>query len=318
MRANPLGDSKRLLTLFLAAAVTLCGSTLRSEPFVFLGIGDVPYNDEQNVLYQKLLKQAAKENFSFLLHVGDIKGQGEPCSDERLARVRDDLRRFPAPVVYSPGDNEWTDCHGKAAGSYDPRERLEKIRELFFADKSVLRLSQLNVTQQSDDDQYAKFVENYRFSLGGVIFINVHVVGSGNGLNLADRDAVIEFQERNIAVLAFLEESFAVVQKENPKGVAIVIHANPHFERRDSEGYEGFNNAVEAFLRTYRKPVVCFHGDSHYYRIDKPLRDSETRRRFLHFTRMEVFGSPDVAGVKVTVDASKPEVFTYEPYYLAE
>ena len=33
---------------------------------------------------------------------------------------------------------------------------------------------------------------------------------------------------------------------------------------------------------------------------------------------MEVFGSPDVAGVKVTVDASKPEVFTYEPYYLAE
>jgi hypothetical protein len=66
-----------------------------------------------------------------------------------------------------------------------------------------------------------------------------------------------------------------------------------------------------------RKPVICIHGDSHYYRIDKPLKDI-SGKTFMHFTRMEVFGSPNVAGVTVTVDPKDSEVFSFRPYYLRE
>jgi hypothetical protein len=100
-------------------------------------------------------------------------------------------------------------------------------------------------------------------------------------------------------------------------GVAIVIHANPDFERGSGEGFKGFLAVMRGFLMKYRKPVVCIHGDSHYYRIDKPFKDV-SGRTYLHFTRMEVFGSPNVAGVVVSVNPNDPQLFSYQPYYLKD
>jgi hypothetical protein len=39
----------------------------------------------------------------------------------------------------------------------------------------------------------------------------------------------------------------------------------------------------------FKKPVVLVHGDSQYFRIDKPLVDSQGRR-LKNFTRLETFG----------------------------
>ena len=61
--------------------------------------------------------------------------------------------------------------------------------------------------------------------------------------------------------------------------------------------------------------MVCIHGDSHYYRIDKPFKDANGKA-FLGFTRLEVFGSPNVAGLIITVDSDDPQVFSGRPYYL--
>jgi hypothetical protein len=59
------------------------------------------------------------------------------------------------------------------------------------------------------------------------------------------------------------------------------------------------------------------HGDSHYFRVDKPLLDS-TGKRVANFTRVETFGDHqptlgDVNWLKVNVDPSSREVFWYEP-----
>ena len=100
-------------------------------------------------------------------------------------------------------------------------------------------------------------------------------------------------------------------------GVAVVIHANPDFESGRGEGFTDFLAVLRNFLSEFPRTVVCIHGDSHYYRIDKPFR-SVAGDTFLHFTRMEVFGSPNIAGVSVTVDPKDPEVFTYRPWYLQD
>ena len=39
---------------------------------------------------------------------------------------------FADPLVYTPGDNEWTDCHRTSNGGYTPTERLDVIRTTFF------------------------------------------------------------------------------------------------------------------------------------------------------------------------------------------
>jgi hypothetical protein len=68
----------------------------------------------------------------------------------------------------------------------------------------------------------------------------------------------------------------------------------------------------------FRKPVAYVHGDPHYFRVDKPLLDSQGRR-LENFTRVETFGDSagngnnDVHWLKVLVDARSREVFAYEP-----
>ena len=42
--------------------------------------------------------------------------------------IRARLRPFEDPLVYTPGDNEWTDCHRANNGAYNPLERLAFVR----------------------------------------------------------------------------------------------------------------------------------------------------------------------------------------------
>ena len=290
-----------------------CAAIAQDAGFRFLATGDVPYSSDQDTAYRRLLKQSENEDFAFLMHVGDIKSQSTPCSDRAFENIRDLFRAYPKPVVYTPGDNEWTDCNLTGG---DPVERLDKLRELFFIDRKTLRLDSLNAVSQSRDPKFATYVENYRFTRSGVLFIVAHVVGTGNNLRAGDPAAMTEFTSRNEANLAFLEESFAEAIANDVPGVAVVIHANPDFEEEyDSQGgFNDFRAAMRGFLAEYRRPVVCIHGDSHYFRIDKPFRD-DSGRTYMHFTRMEVFGSPRIAGVAVTVDPGDSQVFSYRPWY---
>jgi len=307
---------KQLAVLVIVGGVLAAPQTVWAEDagFRFLATGDLPYSAVQDDLYRRLLKQSENEDFAFLMHVGDIKGQGQPCSDDVFLKIRDMFRAYPKPVVYTPGDNEWTDCHGVGA---DPIERLDKLRELFFNDPTTLRLENLKTVHQNRVPSFTTYVENYRFSKAGVLFIVVHVVGSGNNYRVDHPPSMEEFSARNAANLAFLQESFTEALSEDVPGIAVVIHANPGFEKVNESGFKDFLASMRGFLATCDKPVVCIHGDTHTYRIDKPFKN-ESGTIYPNFTRMEVFGSPDVVGVVVSVDPSDPEIFTFQPYNLQE
>ena len=93
--------------------------------------------------------------------------------------IRAEFDRFEDPLVYTPGDNEWTDCHRANNGGYNPLERLAKVRQMFFP-KPGQTLGQKSVGVQSQVDQ--GFPENVRYSRAGVAFGAPHIVGSNNGL----------------------------------------------------------------------------------------------------------------------------------------
>jgi hypothetical protein len=314
MRDTQWRQTRLLLSTLAVSTLTWGGCASKNQAFRFLATGDVPYSDAAFGEYEQLLARAAEDNFAFFVHVGDIKGGSQPCSDEHLSLMRDLFRHQPVPMVYTPGDNEWTDCHNEAAGGHDPVERLGRLRELFFVDKEVLRLNELDAEHQSAQPGYERYVENYRFSRGRVLFAVLHVAGSNNGRNPERPESVAEYEERNHAVNAFLDESVDAALREDAAGLALIIHANPDFETASRNGQQDFITAVRAALARFPLPVVCIHGDSHYYRIDKPLRD-ERGWNVPHFTRMEVFGHPNTAGVAVRVDPDTPQVFFYEPYY---
>ena len=91
--------------------------------------------------------------------------------------IRRDFDTFEDPLVYTPGDNEWTDCHRANNGAYDPLERLAHLREVFFDQPGrTLGEKQLNVEAQ------AGFPENVVYHRGEVTFAAANVPGSDNGL----------------------------------------------------------------------------------------------------------------------------------------
>ena len=76
-----------------------------------------------------------------VLHVGDIHSGSQFCTESYDRTIADLWLGFKNPVVYTPGDNEWTDCHKKKQGGHlgvdyadgDPLANLDLVRSIFFA-----------------------------------------------------------------------------------------------------------------------------------------------------------------------------------------
>ena len=73
------------------------------------------------------------------------------------------------------------------------------------------------------------------------------------------------------------------------------------------------HTALERETVAFDKPVVLVHGDTHYFRIDKPLFGATSKRILEHFTRVETFGAPDGHWVRGSVDPDDPQVFGFKP-----
>ena len=58
-------------------------------------------------------------------------------------------------------------------------------------------------------------------------------------------------------------------------------------------------------------------GDTHIFRVDKPLYDPATGRLVDNFTRVETFGNPLVHWVRVVVDPDTPSVFSFHQQMVA-
>jgi len=295
------------------AFAALSAATAAQVPFSFAVFGDTPYNPAEAAAVPQILQEIDRADMAFVVHVGDLKSATEPCSDRLLRERYDLLDASPRPLVYVPGDNEWTDCHGASAGGYDPRERLERLRALFFGTDESLGRRKLRLARESDDPRFRPYRENVRWVAGNVVFVTLNVPGSNNNLGRADAmDA--EHTERMIANFAWFAEALRVAQQPGMLGLVVFTHADPRFERaKDTDGYAGFRNALRTHASALGKPMLLVHGDGHTYRVDQPLQDLVMRDRIASFTRVEVFGSPFIGWVRIDVRPEGARLFAISP-----
>jgi hypothetical protein len=273
-------------------------------------IGDAPYAPLEERQYPNLIADINRSKAAFVLHDGDIQSSATPCTDELVLSRRSLYQTFRIPFVFVPGDNEWTDCHRMGS---DPLTRLAKLRALFFATDYSLGQTVLKLERQSQSPQYSAYRENVRWGYGSVLFVGLHLVGSNNNLGRTP-EMDQEFKERNQANLEWLKSSFALAKQQQRSGILLFMQANPGFELPHTQrtGFNDFLEALQPEVSAFGKPVVLVHGDSHYFRIDKPLLDAR-KERVMNFTRVETFGPPDMHWVKATIDPSTPNLFQFEP-----
>ena len=300
-----------------------------SQSFEFAFLGDNPYGGAFNVpKFQALIDDVnGWGDLEWVIHAGDIKAGADPCSDEFLRSRFDLFQGFDAPFVFTPGDNDWFDCGRAAAGGFGDYERLAFLRELFFptADQTTGGRP-MAVRPQSFDPAFGEFVENVTWEREGVVFSTLHLIGIAR----APTDPAVA-ERRVDAAIAWIRDAFARARRlESPgvflatqvdlwrvAGLPIVLRGLCPNCMTPTPGMDRLYPVLVEESLGFDGQVVFAVGDTHIFRVDKPLYDPDTGRLVDNFTRVETFGNPLVHWVRVVVDPGGPQLFSFHQQLVA-
>jgi hypothetical protein len=296
--------------LAASSAVALSAGTASADPdprstYSFAVIGDVPYGAAQIAAFPGWIQQINHDPVvRSVVHLGDIKNGSSLCTNEYFDLIRSDFDTFEDPLVYTPGDNEWTDCHRANNGSYNPLERLDRLRQVFFDEPGkTLGQKQLNVENQAD------YPENVVYHRDEVTFVAANVPGSDNGLqpwtgNTAPTpEQAAAVADRTAADIAVMRQAFAEARDRGDRGVVIMQQADmfdPTYVPTWSDigAFQPWIQAIIDEASSFDGPVYLMNGDSHIYNTDKPLAAGSP-----WLTTYDVHGSADNLS-RITVDGS--------------
>ncbi len=283
--------------------------------FTFAALGCMPYGrlPGSQEGFARVIAEINRHRPAFAVHLGDIFGGDEDATDALYLKRRADFDTFATALVYAPGDNEWTDVH---RSGHEPQERLAFLRRTFFADERSRGAQPIDLVTQRRDPAFAAYVENARWSRGGVIFATLHLVGSANNYQPKFPGAVEEWRAREAANVAWLRAVFAEAARTAAPGIAFFFQANAVSERGGPTHDPGFTAvlaALETEARAFGKPVLLVHADEHRYRLEPGIRLRRDGDPVPNVTRLETFGAGDFHAVLVTVDPASPRVFLAGP-----
>ena len=228
----------------------------------------------------------ADSALKFVTHVGDIKNGSSVCSDEYFQNIRTQFDTFEHPLVFTPGDNEWVDCHRTSNGAYNPLERLDKLRDVFFDEPGKTLGATMPVKTQAD----LGLPENVRFTQNRVAFSVLNIQGSNNSLQpwtglgetTATPGQLAEVEHRTDAVLAQIRGTFADAERRNDRAVVLMTQADmfdPSLlaaATANPDTMSGFREIVQAIIdetNSFDAPVYLVNGDSHVFAENQPLAE---------------------------------------------
>lgn len=309
---------KRLMAVLILSGIGV--GVCAAQRFSFVALGDMPYgNQNQTYLpYRSLIETINRSQPKFSIHVGDFKSGSSLCSDREFAEQLNHFSMFEAGVVYTPGDNDWTDCYRLNNGGYEPLERLGKLRDDFFKPDISLGKHPLRLVSQAQlQPDFEEYVENQRWVVDEVLFVTLHIVGSNNNFESREPSAIKEFFERDAANIAWIRDAFDQAQQRKYKAIVFAFQANVFISRsmwEDFPAWSGFRNSIGQTLlplaKDWAKPVLLINGDGHQYHFDQAYKLKGAV--IPNVMRLEVPGASDVRAVRVTVDLEKEKVFSTE------
>jgi len=300
---------RRAATKACAAALVTFVAAAQACPkhstFSFALIGDQPYNNFFEPATDNLIQHIGNEpDIHWILHIGDIKGGNEPCANELINRRLAQLQRSGKPLVYVPGDNEWTDCHRPSNGNFDSQERLNFLRQQAFSQPRSLGKKNFSVRQQTSPP----YPEHLMWTQGSTLFVSLNIPGSNNDLlnpksrKTSTKKAKQLLKARDQAIDAWLSEAEALFEHDStrPTETVIAIQGNPidgsggTSTNPSRNGYTVFMTRLVKYIDTTQRPVLLAHGDTHRFKWDKPglKQFGGTPSSDALFYRVEGWGHP--------------------------
>jgi hypothetical protein len=234
----------------------------------------------------------ADPKVDLVLHVGDIHSGKQYCTEAYDRAVFDLWKSFKDPLIYTPGDNEWSDCHkvAEGGGAYnpatgqiefqkkadgslvdyaggDPVANLDLVRSIFFSQPGVSlggRKKRVLSQAQYFDPSFpsdAKYVENVIWEESKVLFVAINLPGGSNndkdiwyGAPSMSAAQATEVTERTDADLRWLEQAFQIAQADGAHAVVIQAQA----DMWDAEKGPAHQAAYEPYVASVAAHTLAF------------------------------------------------------------
>ncbi|WP_019027566.1 hypothetical protein [Colwellia piezophila] len=261
-------------------------STLWAQTVVVLA--DTPYSDNEKKMLQgpngSLYRLINAVNPSAVMHLGDFKSGGKSCTNDLLNEHKKLLAQiYPGKMIYTPGDNDWTDCdRSSLSSSFDELERLEFLIKLMYQTPPLLSKDLASIRSQQAQ------VENKLWINERLAISTLHIVGTSNGRVNIDKsntdDAIKAADNRdklNIAWLKNIEENV-----QHFDALIIGFQADIYQQRvlqssacgdlslKTCDAFATYRQAFQDLAKRINKPVLVSHGDTGdfcFEQLDKNL-----------------------------------------------
>lgn len=254
-----MGRARLAWLLAAALALPAAGAAKRDDGYRFGIIGHSFTGGGEDQLRQAI-RETGEQALAFVVVTG-IKGADENCSDKLYLKRREMIADAKRPMIVAPAGSDWTECRN-SAGRSDAVERLNRLRELFYAEPSSLGRKKLPLTRQSMSPRFRSYAENAHWEMGKVLYATVNLPANNNHyLQAAGRNS--EYEDRLVANRFWLNRLFALARSE--KVAAVVLFSEGDLKalaeptglrallRRAPAGHDGFAETRRLVLALSRK-----------------------------------------------------------------
>jgi hypothetical protein len=262
--------------------------------YTFAVIANTMQNSADEAPAQRLIEAISREReVSFIVYDGNLKGAKEACDDALYERRHALLETSRPALFFIPGQHDWADCGTAEAGSFDPVERLDQLRQTLFADSTSMGQNPIALTRESEVLRFRPYRENVRWQAGDTVFVGLNAPGPNNHyLTAGGRNG--EFEDRVIANAFWLEHAGEYAKRRDARAIVVFIQGDPdpeRYERPDRfawlrfarntrrDGFLEFKRSLVKLAQIFRGPVLVIHCDderaSAGFVIDQPLRNDK-------------------------------------------
>ncbi|HYD97051.1 MAG TPA: hypothetical protein VEC01_17110 [Noviherbaspirillum sp.] len=249
------------------------------------------------------IKETDAENLAFVV-VHGLKAGREPCTDNLYQQRKEVLQDSQHALILSLTASDWAECRTEV-GKSDALAKLNRLRDLYFADSFSLGADKIALARQSTIAKFRGFAENARWTIDGIMFATVNLP-SDNNHYLPDAGRNSEFEDRLVANRNWLNRVFTLAQQGKFKAVVLFSDANP-LSAPNAQGRDGFAETRKLILGLATKfpgKVLLVHASGG--------QDNTGPRIYWQGNLGELLAAP--AWMKVTVKPSGPALFTLEPF----
>jgi hypothetical protein len=248
------------LACALACATSLAAGAAKPDDTHRFGVIGHSFAGGGEAQLKRALADTSEKSLAFVVVTG-IKGADENCSDKLYQKRRDLVADARRPVIVAPAGSDWTECRN-SAGRTNAIERLNRLRELFYAEPVSLGARPFALTRQSMSPRFRSYAENAHWEIGKVLYATVNLPANNNHyLPAAGRNS--EFEDRLVANRFWLNRLFAIARRDKAEAVVLFSEGDlkPFSEptglrallRRAPAGHDGFAETRRQVLALAQK-----------------------------------------------------------------